>query len=64
MAERRRRATRRLWGGDAVDVTLVERDDAFVSCPLSNLVLGGSSSIADMTVPYAALARRGVKRHP
>ncbi|HEY3582859.1 MAG TPA: FAD-dependent oxidoreductase, partial [Casimicrobiaceae bacterium] len=26
-----------LWGGDDVDVTLVERDVAFVSCPLSNL---------------------------
>ena len=49
-----------LWGGNAVDVTLVERDDAFVSCPLSNLVLGGSKTIADITVPYQALARRGV----
>jgi sulfide dehydrogenase [flavocytochrome c] flavoprotein subunit len=50
-----------LWGGDAVDVTLVERDEAFVSCPLSNLVLGGSKSIADITLAYGALARRGVK---
>ena len=49
------------WGGDAVDVTLVERDAAFVSCPLSNLVLGGSKSIADVTVPYSSLARRGVR---
>jgi len=49
-----------MWGGDAVDVTLVERDDAFVSCPLSNLVLGGSRSIADITVSYASLARYGV----
>ena len=49
-----------LWGGRAVDVTLVERDEAFVSCPLSNLVLGGSRSIADITLPYQALARRGV----
>ncbi len=49
-----------LWGGDAVDVTLVERDEAFVSCPLSNLVLGGSKTMADITIPYQALARRGV----
>ena len=49
-----------LWGGDAIDVTLVERDAAFVSCPLSNLVLAGSRSIADVTIPYASLARRGV----
>ena len=49
-----------LWGGDAVEVTLVERDEAFVSCPLSNLVLGGSKAMADITIPYQALARRGV----
>jgi sulfide dehydrogenase [flavocytochrome c] flavoprotein chain len=49
-----------LWGGDGVDVTLIERDAAFVSCPLSNLVVGGSRSIAQITVAYDALARRGV----
>src|SRR5438270_12667443 len=31
-----------MWGGDEIAVTLVERNDAFVSCPMSNLVLGGS----------------------
>ena len=51
----------RLWGGDAVDVTLVERDARFVSCPLSNLVLGGSRTLPSITVGYAALARRGVR---
>jgi len=51
----------KLWGGDGVDVTLVERDAAFVSCPLSNLVLGGSRTIADITVSYDALARHGVR---
>jgi len=50
-----------LWGGDAVDVTLVERDAAFVSCPLSNLVLAGSKSIDDVTVAYSSLAKRGVR---
>ncbi|HEY1326721.1 MAG TPA: NAD(P)/FAD-dependent oxidoreductase [Casimicrobiaceae bacterium] len=49
------------WGGDAVDVTLVEANDAFVSCPLSNLVVGGSRAIADVTMTYDALARRGVR---
>lgn len=49
-----------LWGGDALDVTLVERDRAFVSCPLSNLVLGGSRTIADVTRGYDGLGRRGV----
>jgi NADPH-dependent 2,4-dienoyl-CoA reductase/sulfur reductase-like enzyme len=49
-----------LWGGGAVDVTLVERDAAFVSCPLSNLVLAGSKSIDDITMSYRSLARCGV----
>jgi NADPH-dependent 2,4-dienoyl-CoA reductase/sulfur reductase-like enzyme len=50
-----------MWGRDAIDVTLVERDAAFVSCPLSNLVLAGSKSMADITVPYTALAAHGVR---
>jgi NADPH-dependent 2,4-dienoyl-CoA reductase/sulfur reductase-like enzyme len=47
-----------LWSGGAVDVTLVEPNADFVSCPLSNLVLGGSRQIADVTVSYASLARQ------
>lgn len=49
-----------LWSDRGIDVVLVERDDAFVSCPLSNLVLGGSRSMADITRSYATLARRAV----
>ena len=30
----------RVWSGGAIDVTLIERNAQFVSCPLSNLVLG------------------------
>jgi sulfite dehydrogenase len=51
----------RLWGG-AIDVTLVERDAMFVSCPLSNLVIGGHQQMADITRPYGALEALGVKR--
>lgn len=47
-----------MLGGERIDVTLVERDDAFVSCPLSNLVLGGSLRIDDLTVGYERLAKR------
>jgi sulfide dehydrogenase [flavocytochrome c] flavoprotein chain len=47
-----------MWGRGAVAVTLVEENAAFVSCPLSNLVLGGSKQIADVTVGYEALGRR------
>ncbi len=50
-----------VWSNGAVDVTLVETNPAFVSCPLSNLVLGGSKQIADLTVSYEGLAKRGIK---
>jgi NADPH-dependent 2,4-dienoyl-CoA reductase/sulfur reductase-like enzyme len=51
----------REWSSGSLDVTLVERDLAFVSCPMSNLVLGGSRTLADLTFDYAALVARGVK---
>jgi sulfide dehydrogenase [flavocytochrome c] flavoprotein subunit len=45
-----------------IDVVLVEPNDVFISCPISNLVLGGSRQMADITVPYTALAsRHGVR---
>jgi sulfite dehydrogenase len=50
----------RLWGG-SVDVTLVERNPAFVSCPLSNLVVGGYRTMADITRGYEPLRALGVK---
>ncbi len=51
----------RMWGGN-VDVTLVERNADFVSCPISNLVLGGHKQMGDITVSYARLEAMGVKR--
>ena len=50
----------RLWGGN-VDVTLVERNAQFVSCPISNLVVGGFRQMADLTRGYEGLAAMGVK---
>lgn len=47
----------RLLSGYKIDVVLIEPDQAFVSCPVSNLVLGGSMQLADITVPYSGLAR-------
>jgi sulfide dehydrogenase [flavocytochrome c] flavoprotein chain len=47
----------RLLSDGKLDVVLVEPDEAFVSCPVSNLVLGGSKTLAELTVPYTALAR-------
>ncbi|GGY29087.1 NAD(P)/FAD-dependent oxidoreductase [Pseudoduganella albidiflava] len=52
----------RLWSGGEVDVTLVEPNPAFISCPLSNLVLGGSRRIGDLTHGYGALeSRHGIR---
>ncbi|MFM7294647.1 MAG: FAD-dependent oxidoreductase, partial [Burkholderiales bacterium] len=46
----------------SIDVTVVERNPNFVSCPISNLVLGGSQKIEDITMSYAALqSKYGVK---
>jgi sulfide dehydrogenase [flavocytochrome c] flavoprotein subunit len=51
----------RKWGGEGLDVTLVEREPVFISCPLSNLVLGGSRRIEDLTLSYEGLKKAGVK---
>ncbi len=52
----------RMWSDYGINVTLVEPNAAFISCPISNLVLGGSKSMADITTPYDNLAKRhGVK---
>jgi sulfide dehydrogenase [flavocytochrome c] flavoprotein subunit len=50
----------RLWGGN-IDVTLVERNASFVSCPISNLVVGGYKQMADITRGYDGLKALGVK---
>ncbi len=47
----------RLLSDYKIDVVMVEPSDAFVSCPISNLVLGGSKVLADITVPYTALSK-------
>jgi len=51
----------RLWE-PRIEVTLVERNEQFVSCPISNLVLSGDKRIEDITVPYGGLAKYGVKQ--
>ncbi|MFN5724861.1 MAG: NAD(P)/FAD-dependent oxidoreductase [Betaproteobacteria bacterium] len=50
----------KMWGGN-IDVTLVERNANFVSCPISNLVLGGYKQIADVTKGYGGLKAMGIK---
>ena len=48
----------RLLSGGSANVTLIEPELSFVSCPLSNLVLGGASSLPELTVSYDALQKQ------
>jgi NADPH-dependent 2,4-dienoyl-CoA reductase/sulfur reductase-like enzyme len=50
----------RLWD-PGIEVVLIERRSEFVSCPLSNLVLGGSRTLPDITRSYAGLRKHGVR---
>lgn len=52
----------RLWGGETLEIILVEKNTTFISCPLSNLVLGGSKQIGDLTFNFSGLDRYGIKR--
>jgi sulfide dehydrogenase [flavocytochrome c] flavoprotein subunit len=61
------------WGGataakyikledPSVDVVLVERQEKFISCPVSNWVIGGFRKMSDITLGYEHLAKNyGVK---
>ncbi|MEY4976919.1 MAG: Sulfide dehydrogenase [flavocytochrome c] flavoprotein chain precursor [Pseudomonadota bacterium] len=48
----------RMWSEGSIQVTLVEPNANFVSCPISNLVLGGSKTMADITNSYDNLVKR------
>jgi NADPH-dependent 2,4-dienoyl-CoA reductase/sulfur reductase-like enzyme len=51
----------RLWAPQ-IEVTLIEPNQNFISCPFSNRVLGGNLDLAELTVGYDRLEReRGVK---
>lgn len=47
----------RLLSRQRIEVTLVEPEQSFISCPLSNLVIGGSRTLADLSRPYSSLTR-------
>ncbi len=48
----------RMWSDYGIRGTLVEPNASFVSCPISNLVIGGSKTMADITSSYENLERR------
>ena len=48
----------RMWSNHGIQVSLVEPNPSFISCPISNLVIGGSKTIEDITTPYDNLVKR------
>lgn len=47
----------RKFSNYTADVTLIEPNQHFISCPLSNLVIGGSKQIEDITISYEGLSK-------
>ena len=47
----------RLLSNNQIDVVLIEPLAAFVSCPISNLVLSGAKQMGDLTMPYTGLTK-------
>ena len=48
----------RMWSEGSVQVTLIERNPTFISCPISNLVIGGTRTMEDITVSYDGLKNK------
>ena len=48
----------RMWSEGGVQVTLIERNPTFISCPISNLVIGGQKTMEDITVSYDGLKNK------
>ena len=45
----------RMWSEGGVQVTLIECNPTFISCPISNLVIGGTKAMEDITISYEGL---------
>ena len=52
----------RLWGGAELEIILIEKNTTFISCPMSNLVIGGHKKLGELTFNYAGLDRYEIKR--
>jgi len=52
----------RTLSNNSADVTLIEPQAEFISCPISNLVVGGTQQMKAITTPYDGLVKKyGVK---
>jgi sulfide dehydrogenase [flavocytochrome c] flavoprotein chain len=49
----------KMWSPD-IDVTVVERESGYISCPISNLVLAGTTTLNEISRDYSGLAKRGI----
>ena len=50
----------KMWAPD-LDVVLVERNPNFISCPITNLVLAGNTTMEQITMGHDGLRARGVQ---
>ena len=50
----------KMWAPE-IDVVLIERDAHFISCPVSNLVLAGNTTMEEITLSRDTLRARGVR---
>ncbi|NDC61585.1 MAG: flavocytochrome C [Betaproteobacteria bacterium] len=48
----------RMLSNYQISVVLIEPNPTFISCPMSNLVVGGSKNLAQITTPYEGLSRQ------
>ncbi len=48
----------RMLSNNSIDVTLIEPNSEFISCPLSNLVVGGVEPISALTSSYDGLVKK------
>lgn len=48
----------RMWSLGKIETVVIEKASQFVSCPMSNLVLGGSKSINDLTFNYDLVQKK------
>lgn len=49
----------KMWAPE-IDVTVIERESGFISCPISNLVLAGNTDMSSISRDYSGLAGRGI----
>ncbi len=50
-----------MWSSGNIDVTLIERNPQFVSCPMSNRVISGMAQFDSLIHSYDGLKRHGVR---